>query len=455
MDDDKLNRPADDQPGPGDPDAPKPDDAPAEEGGVRGPAPWERGETREAPDVDATSEGEASYLADDQMSLSSKIRGGGRDLGGEAPGENVRLCPACGRVTSFIDDTCTNCKHKLGSGGFEDVQQLRGLATGATELPITRILLIALIALIVLAILFIGLPRLLNRPTAPAGGEQPQLATSPGDSSNFVGELREVEITPEFKDELAEAIEAGNSGWANAGLYCYVYRISLLNSVTPAVSQTILVTAFVGGDDHAEGTAGAGEVEFRTGIAPFLDEINSRPGVDLSVVLEYTGGEQPPAREDIYLRYGYYYGKEHWHEFEPIIEALEVEKFNEKEYPGQLRQNMIPASLNTRGGLFFMPEGIGYMPIYEEDSSGRIIMGSGSGIESFKPANCTGYYIVKYTRREDQGLDLFSDEELTYYIERIAPFPYDPRGPVRNMDWEPDGKADGIACVIKNGVLQE
>jgi hypothetical protein len=69
------------------------------------------------------------------MSLGSKLRGGGRGLGGEAPGETIRLCPACGRVTSFIDDTCSNCKHKLGSGGYEELREIRGLATGTANCP--------------------------------------------------------------------------------------------------------------------------------------------------------------------------------------------------------------------------------------------------------------------------------------------------------------------------------
>lgn len=440
MSDENQNPPAEDKP------------TNPEEPIAKGPAPWEHGEKREAPDVDAQSEGEATYLADDKMSLDSKIRGGGRDLGGKAPGENMRLCPACGRVTSFIDDTCSNCKHKLGTGGFAEVEELRGLATGSSELPITRILLIGAIVVIVVAILFLVIPRMFG-PGAETAKTEETLAAAGPEETNFVGTLKEISIDTEFKNRLSAAIEAGNDGWEKAGLDCYVYRINIISQVEPAVRQKIMVTGYVGGDDHGEATTGKGYIPFKTGIAPFSDEINSRPGVELSVLLEYTGGDEVPARDDIYLRYGYYYGKEHMSELEPIIKALDTDKFNEKQYPGQLRQNMIPATLNTRGGMFFLPGGIGYLPIYKTNSAGNIIMGSGSGLNSYKPEECVGYYLVKYTKKEDTGLDLYSKDALEYYIQNIAPFPYIPRGPVHNMELVPDGVPDGIACVVKNGVL--
>ena len=55
---------------------------------------------------------QTSHLADDQMSLKSKLGGGGRDLGEQSATEQLRLCPACGRVTTFVQGVCSNCDYR-------------------------------------------------------------------------------------------------------------------------------------------------------------------------------------------------------------------------------------------------------------------------------------------------------------------------------------------------------
>ena len=45
---------------------------------------------------------QATHLDDAEMTLQSKLRGGGRDAGEAAAEEVTRLCQGCGRVTTFV-----------------------------------------------------------------------------------------------------------------------------------------------------------------------------------------------------------------------------------------------------------------------------------------------------------------------------------------------------------------
>ena len=100
-----------------------------------------------------------------------------------------------------------------------------------------------------------------------------------------------------------------------------------------------------------------------------------------------------------------------------------------------------------------MSNGYGYVPVFEADSNGKVIMGQGSGIAAFKPDSCDGYYLFCYTTTESMGLDRYGLDAIIYYREKISPFPYQPKSPITNVTLEPDGKPDGIACVVKDGEL--
>jgi len=49
--------------------------------------------------------------------------------------------------------------------------------------------------------------------------------------------------------------------------------------------------------------------------------------------LMYTAGEEPPSASDVYIRYGYYYGKEHWEEIGKIVDQLTGIRDGEGQYP--------------------------------------------------------------------------------------------------------------------------
>ena len=100
---------------------PTDDRDPKPQPGQPAPTQWERRpsggikETLESGEQLYTGvEGEAGYLADDQASLQSKLRGGGRDRGEAAEAEYTKLCPACHTVTSFVQGVCSSCAYRDG-----------------------------------------------------------------------------------------------------------------------------------------------------------------------------------------------------------------------------------------------------------------------------------------------------------------------------------------------------
>jgi hypothetical protein len=434
------------------------------------PAPWERrptgdegGELRHTlqggDDVEYTADEsqQAGYLADDQQSLDSRLKGGGRDLSAEAGSEHARLCPSCGAVTNFVQGKCSNCGHKLGAQPMPPPEAgvpAYGLPAAGSGSPLVRNILIVVIVVVVLAAIVYFFV------TSQGGGTDESeaelaIAGSPGvsTSAGHAGGLNAVTIDDYFHDDARLALEAGNQAWADAGVDCYVYRYSVFEHTEPAQSQSVRITAFLGGEDAAASIEPPADGPFRTATAAFIDKLTGRAGVDASIFLMATDGEEAPAPSDVYIRYGYYYGLEHFDEIEPIILALKSIKNSEGQYPLSLSESIVRPVIRTNGGLSFMSNGYGYVPVFKTDSAGKIIMGQGSGISAFKPDACTGYYLFRYTTTESMGLDRYGLDAIIYYREKISPFPYQPKSPITNVELEPDGKPDGIACIVKDGEL--
>lgn len=433
------------------------------------PAQWERRPAAEAPgglkhqiqggdesEYTADESQQAGYLADDQQSLDSRLKGGGRDLSGEAGVEESRLCPGCGAITKFIQGQCSNCGYKLGAAPTPPPDTglpAYGLPTPTAGNPLARNIIVVVIIVIVLAVIVYFAVQSLGgggdteRTVATAGG------TGVSTSAGFVGVLDAITIDEYFHEDMTFAIEAGNQAWADAGQDCYVYRYSVFEQTVPAQSQTVRITGYIGGGDAAAAIEPPADEPFRSATAAYIDKLNARGGVDASIFLLATEGQEPPAPADVYVRYGYYYGLEHWDDLEPIILGLKSIKNGEGQYPLSLSESIVRPKIRTNGGLSFLANGYGYVPVFKTGSDGKVIMGTGSGLAAFKPELCTGYYLFKYVNTESVGMDLYGQDALIHYREKISPFPYQPKSPITNVPLIPDGEPDGIACVVKNGEL--
>jgi hypothetical protein len=407
------------------------------------------------------------HLDDEQMSLQSKIAGGGRDKGAEAGAEELRLCPACGRVTTFVQGKCSNCDYKPGmAAGVSEAASIRRLEGGGSG-AVWRVLVIVLI-IAVLGVggyfLFTGLGKQgkpAGGPVAPAAkpGTAAETSTArPGPSAapeSHPGGLAAVTIDDKFHADLKAVIEKGNQAWKDAGTDSYAYRYGVSESTVTAVSQTLSISLYCGGADAASAVDPPANQPMRDAIQGFADSLDQRPGVSASAGLEYTGGKETPGPHDVYLRYGYYYGLEHMSGLQKVIDGLAEEHRSSGSYPDLLARGLGGMEYNTKGSLGFEAGGLGYLPIYKTDAKGDIIMGQGSGVASFQPEAVTGYYLMRFLDDPAAGLDMYSPEDYQYYVKYILPFPYQPEGAVHNMPLHPDGKPDGIACIVKSGELQK
>lgn len=408
------------------------------------------------------------HLDDEQMSLQSKIAGGGRDLGEEAGDESLRLCPACGRVTTFVQGKCSNCDYKPGrAAGIEEAAAIRmqteGAGSGSGALR-GLLIVLAVIALGVIAyFVYTGVTRKNDSGATNAAAKPEKENGAPADSAantakppaTHAGTLNPVTLDQAFYDSLKLAITGADKALKDAGKDCYIYRLRATDNLVPAISQTISITLYCGGKDAPQCTTAPDDQTLRTALQQFMDGLAQHEGVITSLNLQATEGKEPADTKDTYLRYGYYYGLEHMDRLKPVIDAIETYKQDNGEYPSSISSNFASVTIQTEGGLSFLPNGFGYLPIFETDSSGNIIMGSGSGVASYQPKSVSGYYLLMYAAQENLGLDMYSVEDFTYYQEKILPFPYEPKSPVHNMQLHPDGKPDGIACIVKNGKLQE
>jgi len=308
---------------------------------------------------------------------------------------------------------------------------------------------------VVAVILIIGLPRLFGSKSATdnttGNGRPADASLQP--TETYAGTLNELTIDDSFKASLTTAIRLGNSGWKNEGTDAFVYRFSIGNNVVAATSQVINIALYVGGEDAKKAVDAPGDIAFNLGAANFFDSMNSRAGVRLSPRLLSTNGSDVPDKYDEYVRYGYYYGLEHIKDIQPIIDALEGYYKENGEYPHILKTNLISKGIKTRQGFYFMADGFGYLPVFKTDVNGDIVMGTGAGLDSLNPDQCTGYYLFKYVKEKTMGLDIHNKENEHYYQQKISPFPYDSKEGIKNIILTPDGEPDGIACVVKDGIL--
>lgn len=424
-----------------------------------GPAPWERRDkeqpeggirdklSRGPSEYEGTEEHQASHLADNQQSLHSKLSGGGRDQGEAADASETKMCPACGAVTTFIQGVCTNCKYKEGS----DVEDTTPAFAGPAYTPaaggggMNKVLIWVLVVIILVAVgYFVWQFLAADNDTA---NDQPAVADT---GSSHVGQLNELDIESDsFHSSIESALKGANDAMANAGIDCYAYRYSVSDNVEAGQSQTIWLSVYLGGADAELYTTPPEADSFKSGMGSYPQQVNDRAGVDMSVNLFATDGEEIPAPDDKYIRYGYYFGKEHMGDIQPAIDFLEQVKDAEGRYPLTLSKVVG----KTKGNLLFVSEGLGYIPLFKTDSNGNIIMGSGSGLESYMPADTTGYILMLFTRSESIGLDLYSPADFNYYRDFISPFPYQPQGKLTNMPLNRDGEPDGIAAVVHSGEL--
>ena len=406
------------------------------------------------------------HLDDEQMSLQSKIAGGGRDLGDEAGDESLRLCPACGRVTTFVQGKCSNCDYKPGrAAGIEEAAMIRmqseGVSSGGGAMRGLLIVLVVIALGVIGYFVYTGIARKnegdQTNPAPPAQKETPAdtAASNAKPPATHAGTLNPVTIDEAFYDSLKQAIAAADQALKGAGKDCYVYRYRATDNTVPATSQTVSITLFCGGKDAASCVDIPGDQTIRTAMKQFTDDLAQHEGVISSLNLEATEGKEAPDPKDTYLRYGYYFGLEHMDRVQPVIDGIEAYKSSSSGYPSTIASSMSNTPFQTEGGLSFVAGGFGYLPLFETDGSGNIVMGSGSGVASYEPKSVTGYYLVMYAVKETMGLDMYSDDDYRYYQDKILPFPYEPKSPVHNMQLHPDGKPDGIACIIKNGKLQE
>jgi hypothetical protein len=408
------------------------------------------------------------HLDDEQMSLQSKIAGGGRDLGEEAGDESLRLCPGCGRVTTFVQGKCSNCDYKPGrAAGIEEAAMIRmqseGVGGGGGAMRGLLVVLVIIALGVIGYFVFTGVKhKNKDDESTPASAQKADTSASDASAVNnakppatHAGGLNPVTIDEAFNDSLKQAITAADQALKDAGKDCFIYRYRATDNLVPATSQTVSITLFCGGKDAAQCVANPGDQTIRTAMQKFTDDLAQHEGVISSLNLNATEGKEAPDPKDTYLRYGYYFGIEHMDRIQAVIDGIEAYKSEGSGYPSMIASSMSNTPFQTEGGLSFVAGGFGYLPLYEADASGNIIMGSGSGVASYEPKSVTGYYLVMYAIKETMGLDMYSDEDYRYYQDRILPFPYEPKSPVHNMQLHPDGKPDGIACIVKNGKLQE
>jgi hypothetical protein len=346
---------------------------------------------------------QTSHLADDKMSLKSKLGGGGRDLGEQSATEQLRLCPGCGRVTTFVQGVCSNCDYRPGAQDVQTAPPFAYQAAGGSS-SATRVLLILLIVIVLAAAGYFGWKMFAK----PGASTEPPLATSSGtapdetagssaaaggasgatagrglDGSGAAvddthpGSLQAIVFDEALHSEIKQALEAGNAAWKAAGSECYIYRYRLFESTVPATSQVVRITAFAGGANAELATVDPGDAPFRTALKPLLDKLQAHPGVSVTLLLESLNGSEAPDPKDVYIRYGYYFGLEHMDELQPLIDALKTKYDDDGEYPLQLSSNITRPMINTNGGLYFTPNGFGYLPVFKTDAAGKIVMGQG------------------------------------------------------------------------------
>lgn len=368
------------------------------------------------------------------------------------PVKETRLCQACGVVGTFVSGRCQNC-------GFMPVRREQGAEeAAAASAPafeyaaqgdsgmLTKVLIGVLGLGLVAVIVFYLLPALTRKTPEAEPTAAPESAT-PEQAAAHAGALDAVVLDEAFHAGLAEQLEAGNQAWADSGLKAYVYRYSVIESLVPATSQDLTISCAIGGADKDR--AAAQQEAFLAALKPWADALDARDGVGLRLSLSAEAGSGGAGES--YIRYGREWGEEHKNLIDPVVAEIEKYKRDTGQYPLELSSDV--SSAKTNGNPTFSAGGFGYLPLFRSEG-GKIAMGSGKGLAAYMPAEISGYMLFAFLRDPGQGLDIWSAADINYYTEKISPFPYKPEAPVSNMPFTPDGKPDGVACVIKNGQLQ-
>ncbi len=314
-------------------------------------------------------------------------------------------------------------------------------------------LIIGLGVVLLIVVGIFTLPTLLKKKDSPASttsGTVAQGSMGSGEGAAPVG-LEPYTIDDFFYGELEEAINLANERSKPEGYYAY--RYGLLEKTDRGISQTITVTAYLGGDGADAAAAEGGGKAFRDAMQPYMDNLNAREGVIATLILRSTGGKEAMGENDRWLVYGKYYYLEHEAQIQEVVSRINAYKNSEGQYPTSLLT--AAPDVKSRGNPTFEAGGFGYLPVFKTDGSGNIVMGSGTGVASYNPAETVGYYLLVFLREPDQGLDVTRPEDLKYYIDNISPFPYKPGKPIKNASLNPDGTPDGVACMLKDGKLVE
>lgn len=380
-------------------------------------------------------------------------------LPGGPIGEPVveRLCPTCSAVRKIKGGRCSSCGYVFPLGAAQSAGAARSedhshpayaqpeFDDGAGG---TRTGIFALIAVLVLglgaAVWFFVVPLLRSDPA-------PVEAVAPGEGT--IASVQTVNLDDAFRERAAAAFQQANANLETAGIDGYVYRLNLVELSIPGQSQDIVFNAYVGGSEAAQVRAETGQELVRAAVGELLDELSARQNVRAYMELHPATEELPDSR-DIYLVYGYHYGRENWDEIGTVVDAIEAHKQLEGQYPLKIGPTLV-TGLRTKGNPNFMARGFGYIPLFRTDSAGTVVMGTGSGLAGLSPAEVTGYYLLAFTDAPPKGLDFYSPADLNYYLQRISPYPYAATQPVKNMPLTPDGEPDGIGALVHNGKLVE
>ncbi|MEZ5336622.1 MAG: hypothetical protein R3F46_00015 [bacterium] len=364
--------------------------------------------------------------------------------GGEAAAQLVegsRLCPGCNTITEFSEGVCSECGFRFRSGGQGAPPAFE--AGAGLDAPAGSQILKIILVVAIIAVLGYGISRIdfsgAKRKQSDAG----QLSGDP-----FIA----VQINEDFHNSLSQTLMADGDAWQASGVDAYVYRYRVESRVEDGASQLITITGFVGGDDAASAAQSPGDKPLLNAMDSYLRSYRERQGLELHLQLVPAAEAGELLDDDRYVRWGYWYGREHQAEVDQVVNAIESYRSSEGQYPRTLGNVAANMKLENRG-FGYVADGWGYLPIFETDGSGKVPFGTGSSSAELYPRRISGYYLVKFLGTPTLGGDLFGDEGKSYYLNRISPLPCIQKGPLTNVPIEPDGEPDGIAWAVKNGEL--
>jgi hypothetical protein len=421
----------------------------------------EEGELDPGPVADSESAGELAEANPEQSSVEQEIAGLSvaeqirRQIRGETgeikdPGLNLHLNMRGGGVE--LTDEAAQFKAESGKDfeppPFQESEWKMPVLVETDESagPMLRWVIIGgLTALLLAAGLMYGLPAYREYTTHKAEAAK---AAELGDKPP----LEAVPLDQAFYDGLDAAIKTANAAISKSGTKAYVYRYRVDEEVIANESQQLTLTLVAGGSNANK--LATDHNAFDAAMQDWVTATRAHPGVQAEMKFEDGSTAAPPLEGDRYCRYGYDFGREHMSLLQPVIDRLESDRRSDGHYPRVLEAGVGEDSIRTYGGFGYIARGFGYLPTYATDSHGNIIMGTGeSTLQRLTPKVVSGYYLFYYLEDPVRGVDAYGPAALDYYTRRIAPLPYDPGGSLHNVPLTPDGKPDGIACIVKSGKL--